>query len=178
MVLVLTSWFQCQFFSRFPRTSGFRILKKWEFSFGFQFWVGRRGVILYRFVPDWSSQTVVKGHQLTIRPQKMAYSISGKFSMPSDRIRYSKFRLPGIFSAIPWARPGYQKIPGYLTFLPTVITWKTALSGTWPPQEVGCITYSKVQLSQIFIGNSMALHMRKLQVHSDFATMPSYWARW
>ena len=42
----------------------------------------------------------------------------------------------------------------------------------------GCLTYSKAGLSRIFIGNPMAFHIRKLQVHSDFVSMPSFFAGW
>ena len=68
--------------------------------------------------------------------------------MPSDSITCLKFLLPGIFYAILWARPGYLKIQ-----LPYI--------------------------SQKFmIGNRMTLHIRKLRVHSNFVSMPSFLARW
>ena len=85
---------------------------------------------------------------------------------------------PWIFYAIPWARPDYLKYSWLPYILPKFIAWKIAISRTWLPKKIGCITYSKVGLSRILLGNPMALHIPKFQVHSDFVSMPSFLARW
>ena len=107
--------------------------------------------------------------------------MTGEFSMLSDGITYLKFLLPGIFYAIPCHPLGETWLPRN-SQLPYIllkfITWKIAVSGTWLPKKFGCITYSKVGLSRILIGNPMALRIRKFRVHSDFVSMPSFWARW
>ena len=96
--------------------------------------------------------------------------------MPSDGVTNLRFLLRGIFYAIPWARPGYLKNPGHLTYCRNSLPEKCHV--TWLPKQFSCTTHSKVGHSRILIGNPMALHIWKFQVHSDFVSMPSFMARW
>ena len=113
----------------------------------------------------------------TIRPQKMEFS-TVEFSMPSDGTTYFKFSSleyimpsPGrdlvtsqIRVALHTAEIHYVK----KSHLQDLATYKIRLHNIFESRAA----------SRIFIGSPMALHIRKLRVHSDFEGMSSSLARW
>ena len=82
--------------------------------------------------------------------------------MPSDGITYSKFLSPGIFYAIPWVRPGYPKIRVTL-HVASIHYLKDCPPRDLATKKIRLHNIFEIDLAQIFVGNPMALHIRKLR---------------